>query len=314
MTEPNDNAPAQRKSLAAEDASGPMADPIKDYIAGIGERTRGIRAQRGMSRKDLSRHSGISERYLAQLESGHANISVALLWQLAEALNVEFQELLPDGHARAVELKPLLTFLERLSLDEQKSAYSLLLERFSDAKGPVHGVALVGLRGGGKTTLGGLLAQRLEVPFIRLGEVIETLAGMKTPELFSLGGQKAYRRLEQQAVRQVIGDNACVVVETGGSLVSEQQTYDALLGSFYTVWIKASPEEHMSRVIAQGDLRPMEGNAEAMSDLKRILEERESYYSAANYVLNTSGRSVQDCLQELVSQCRPYLSRQEPGS
>lgn len=314
MTDPTDNAPAQRGSAPADDAPGAMTDPIKDYIAGIGERTRGIRAQRGMSRKDLSRHSGISERYLAQLESGHANISVALLWQLAEALNVGFQELLPDGHARAVELKPLLTFLERLSLDEQKAAYSLLRKQFSDAKGPLHGVALVGLRGGGKTTLGGLLAQQLKVPFVRLGDVIEKLAGMKTPELFSLGGQKAYRRLEHQAVRQVIDDNASVVVETGGSLVSEQQTYDALLGSFYTVWIKASPEEHMSRVIAQGDLRPMEGNAEAMSDLKLILEERESYYSAANYVLDTSGRSVQDCLQELVSQCRPYLRRDGSGS
>ncbi|MGA8258635.1 MAG: helix-turn-helix transcriptional regulator [Arenicellales bacterium] len=312
MAEPTGNAPPYRVAAAADDGSGSMVDPIRAYIAGIGERTRGIRAQRGMSRKDLSRHSGISERYLAQLESGQANISVALLWQLAEALNVEFQELLPDSHSRDFQLKPLLTFLERLSLDQQKAAYSLLLEQFSDAKGPARGVALVGLRGGGKSTLGGLLAQHLKVPFIRLGDVIENLAGMKTPELFSLGGQKAYRRLEHEAVRQVIDDNECVVVETGGSLVSEQQTYDALLGSFYTVWIKTSPEEHMSRVIAQGDLRPMEGNAEAMGDLKLILEERESYYSAANYVLDTSGRTVHDCLEELIGQCRPYLDRGRP--
>lgn len=315
MAEPTESVPADRGAATAADGPGSMPDPIKTYIAGIGERTRGIRAQRGMSRKDLSRHSGISERYLAQLESGQANISVALLWQLAEALNVEFQELLPDNDdSRGVQLKPLLSFLERLSLDQQKAAYSLLLKQFSDAKGPVHGIALVGLRGGGKTTLGTLLAERLNVPFVRLGEVIENLAGMKTPELFSLGGQKAYRRLEHQAVRQVIDDNECVVVETGGSLVSEQGTYDALLGSFYTVWIKASPEEHMNRVIAQGDLRPMEGNSEAMTDLKLIIEERKSYYSAANYILDTSGRSVQDCLQELVSQCRPYVGRRDPGS
>ena len=310
MTEPTKNAPSQRGIAPAAESSG--VDPIKGYIAGIGERTRGIRAQRGMSRKDLSRHSGISERYLAQLESGQANISVALLWQLAEALSVEFQELLPDNQVRAVELKPLLSFLERLSLDQQKAAYSLLLEQFSDAKGPVHGVALVGLRGGGKTTLGKLLARRLKVPFVRLGEVIENLAGMKTPELFSLGGQKTYRRLEQQAVKRVLESDECVVVETGGSLVSEQETYSTLLGSFYTVWIKASPVEHMNRVIAQGDLRPMEGNAEAMTDLELILRERESYYSAANYVLDTSGRSVQDCLQELVGQCRPYLGHHDP--
>lgn len=308
MNDPTPGASGYPAAAPADDGSGSTVDPVDAYIAGIGERTRGIRAQRGMSRKDLSRHSGISERYLAQLESGQANISVALLWQLAEALNVEFQELLPDSRSRAVQLKPLVTFLERLSLEQQKAAYSLLLKQFSDAKGPVRGVALVGLRGGGKTTLGGLLAQRLSVPFIRLGEVIEALAGMKTPELFSLGGQKAYRRLEHQAVKQVIDSSECVVVETGGSLVSEQQTYDAVLGSFYTVWIRASPEEHMSRVVAQGDLRPMQGNTEAMSDLELILEERESYYAAANYILDTSGRAVQDCLKELVDQCRPYLS------
>jgi XRE family aerobic/anaerobic benzoate catabolism transcriptional regulator len=295
-------------AAAADDKNASIPDPIRAYIAGIGERTRGIRAQRGMSRKDLSRHSGISERYLAQLESGQANISVTLLWQLAEALNVEFQELLPDNGNRAIQLKPLLSFLERLSLDEQKAVYTQLLKQFSDAKGPIHGIALVGLRGGGKTTLGTLLAEELEVPFVRLGDVIEKLAGMKTPELFSLGGQKAYRRLEHQAVKQVIDNDEWVVLETGGSLVSEQATYDDVLGSFYTVWVKASPGEHMNRVIAQGDLRPMEGSSEAMSDLKRILAERESYYSAANHVLDTSGRTIRDCLHELVNQCRGYFN------
>lgn len=288
------------------DGTASIPDAINAYIAGIGERTRGTRAQRGMSRKDLSRHSGISERYLAQLESGRANISVTLLWQIADALNVDLQELLPYPGSRSIQLKPLLSFIERLSLDQQKAVYSQLLKQFSDAQGTVHGIALVGLRGGGKTTLGNLLARELDVTFVRLGEVIEELAGMKTPELFSLGGQKAYRRLEHQAVRQVIDRDECVVVETGGSLVSEQETYDHLLASFYTVWIRASPEEHMNRVIAQGDLRPMEGSSEAMSDLKRILAERESYYSAAHYVLDTSGRTIRDCLRELVSQCRVY--------
>ncbi|MBS1269809.1 MAG: Shikimate kinase [Gammaproteobacteria bacterium] len=282
------------------------SDPIGDYIAGIGERTRGLRAERGMSRRDLSGHSGISERYLAQLESGHANISVTLLWQIAEALSVEFQELLPSSDAPAIQLKPLLNFFERLSLEQQKAAYSLLRKKFIDAPGPPRGVALLGLRGGGKSTLGNLLAQELNLPFVHLGDLIEELAGMKTAELFSLGGQKAYRRLEYQAVKQVIERDDPVVLETGGSLVSEQRTYNDVLGSFYTVWVKASPEEHMNRVVAQGDLRPMQDSNEAMSDLRRILAERQGYYSAANYVLDTSARTVQDCLRELVRQCRGY--------
>jgi len=307
MTADTDSAGRGRRTLQEEDTGASReSDPIAAYIAGIGERTRGLRAERGMSRKDLSRHSGISERYLAQLESGQANISVTLLWQIADALNVEFQELLPSGDTPGIQLKPLVSFLERLSLDQQKAAYSMLRKTFTEAPGPAQGIALLGLRGGGKSTLGQLLAKELDLPFFRLGDVIEQLAGMQTAELFSLGGQKAYRRLEQQAVRRVIDRRETVVLETGGSLVSEQATYNDVLSSFYTVWIKASPEEHMERVVAQGDLRPMQDSTEAMSDLRRILAERESNYSAANYTLDTSGRSVQDCLRELVEQCRSY--------
>lgn len=296
--------PAPENEAGGSSAS--PSDPINAYIAGIGELTRGLRAERGMSRKDLSRHSGISERYLAQLEGGQANISVTLLWHIADALNVAFEELLPSHHAPAIQLKPLLSFLERLTLEQQKAAYSLLRKTFTEAPGPNHGVALLGLRGGGKSTLGSLLARELGLPFVRLGDLIEEQAGMKTAELFSLAGQKGYRRLEHQAVKQVVERGEPVVLETGGSLVSEQQTLNDVLSAFYTVWIRASPEEHMNRVVAQGDFRPMRDSTEAMSDLKRILAEREGYYSAASYVLDTSGRSVEECLRELVEQCRNY--------
>lgn len=315
MIDDTDGTGTGGRALQAEakDSITSESDSIRAYIGGIGERTRGLRAERGMSRKDLSRHSGISERYLAQLEGGQANISVTLLWQIAEALNVGFQELLPSDAPPGIQLKPLLSFLERLTLEQQKAAYSLLRKTFTDAPGPAVGVALLGLRGGGKTTLGKRLAEELELPFIRLGDLIEELAGMKTAELFSLGGQKAYRRLEHQAVRRVIDRRETVVLETGGSLVSEQQTYNDVLGSFYTVWVKASPEEHMNRVVAQGDLRPMQDSTEAMSDLRRILAERESNYSAANYVLDTTGRSVEECLRELVEQCRYYSRTPNSG-
>lgn len=289
-------------------ASPPAPAAIRRHIAEIGERTRSLRAERGMSRKDLSRHSGISERYLAQLEGGQANISVTLLWQIAESLNVEIHELLPATEGPGIRLKPLQRFLERLSLAQQQGAYSLLRKTLGGSAGPVRGVALLGMRGGGKTTLGKRLAQELQIPFVRLGRVIEELAGMKTAELFSLTGQKAYRRLEYQALRQVIEGHDPAIVETGGSLVSEQRSYNEVLNAFYTVWIKASPEEHMERVVAQGDLRPMRNSSEAMSDLRRILRERVAHYSAANYVLDTSGRTIDDCLRELVEQCRSYSS------
>lgn len=313
MTADANGSRTERRALQAGDknADPPGSDPIGAYITGIGERTRGLRAERGMSRKDLSKHSGISERYLAQLEGGQANISVTLLWQIAEALGVDFQELLPSGDLPKIRLKPLVSFLERLSEDQQKAAYSLLRKTFTESPGPTQGIALLGLRGGGKTTLGKGLAAELGLPFIHLGDLIEELGGMKTAELFSLGGQKAYRRLEHQAVREVIERRGPVVLETGGSLVSEQATYNDVLSTFYTVWIKASPEEHMNRVIAQGDLRPMKDSTEAMSDLRRILTERESNYSAANYVLDTSGRSVEECLAELVEQCKDFGSARE---
>jgi len=316
MTTETDSFGTEQQVAKVDDktVSAADSDSIGAYISGIGERTRGLRAERGMSRKDLSRHSGISERYLAQLEGGQANISVTLLWQIAEALNIDFQELLPSDDTLGIQLKPLLGFLQRLSLEQQKAAYSLLRKTFADTPPPpAQGVALLGLRGGGKSTLGKLLAEELEIPFIRLGDLIEELAGMETAELFSLGGQKAYRRLEHQAVRRVIERRETVVLETGGSLVSEQRTYNDVLNSFYTVWVKASPEEHMNRVVAQGDLRPMQDSSEAMSDLRRILMERESNYRAVNYVLDTSGRSIPDCLRELVEQCRYYRAA-APGA
>jgi len=310
-------APETRNPMDVGDRDSSTAQPSPDesgvaelefdrYVNAIGKRIRGIRARRGMTRKDLAKHSVISERYLAQAESGKANISIALLWRIAQALQVKLIELLPEDGAEAIH-PPLVTFLRRLPPDQQAAAHIALQERFATPVTRVHGVALIGLRGAGKSRLGELLAEQFGVPFIRIGDVIEEIAGMKIGELFSLGGQKGYRRFEKRALEHVIGHHPVAVVEAGGSIVSQAETLGLLLDSYYTVWIKASPAEHMKRVMAQGDTRPMEGSEQAMEDLVRILAEREPEYRLAHYILDTSGRSILDCCQDLANQCEPYL-------
>lgn len=275
----------------------------------LSERVRATRARRGMTRKNLSRHSGISERYLAQLENGGANVSIVLMWRIANAMDVGLHELLPDQPSALVRFPPLADLLKRLSPAEEEIACTVLSRQFPTRRGPYRGVVLIGLRGAGKTTLGRRLAERFALSFVRISEVVERLGGMQLDELFELGGQKRYRRLEREAVRYVIGQCPRSVIETGGSLVSEPESFSLLRSTFYTVWVRTTPEEHMNRVISQGDMRPMAGGQEAMDDLRRILAEREPYYRSANYMLNTSARTIDDCVDELAAACAPHLER-----
>lgn len=286
-------------------------DPaIQQYLSDVSARLRGWRARRGMRRKDLATDSGVSERYLAQLENGDANPSLGVLLRLVNALDITPRELLVADEPEAEMHPGLLRVIQRLSDDQQAAAGTLLMRHYFPQDHAFTGVALVGLRGAGKSTLGEGIARELNVPFIRLGGVIERLGGMDLAELFSLGGQKAYRRLEREAVDDVIRTHPGSIVEAGGSLVSEMDTFNALRSAMFTVWVKADPEDHMNRVIGQGDFRPIRGSEEAMSDLRRILAEREPYYRASDYIINTSGRSVRACLNELVPVCRPYLTVQ----
>lgn len=280
---------------------------LENYIARIGEQIKIIRSRRGMIRKDLSKHSDVSERYLAQAETGKANISIALLWRIAHALDVEISDLLPETSARTVNTT-LLNLLRNMDEDAQKVSFSVLKNHFAKQIEKGHGVALIGLRGAGKTRLGSLLADEFRLPFVRLGEVIEKQAQMDIGELLSLGGQAAFRRIEKQALEYVIENYPMAVLEVGGSLVSQSDTFNVLLDSFYSIWLKALPEEHMQRVLDQGDLRPMAGNKEALEDLRLILSQREEEYQLANYTLDTSRRSITDCLLELVDNARPYLT------
>lgn len=284
---------------------------IAAYLRELGERVRSLRARRGMTRKDLSRHSDISERYLAQLENGAANPSVELLWRIVHAMGISFDELVSDRSIQPMSHAPLLDLLRTLTAEEQNAAYGMLVRHFApQPPQSLKGVALIGLRGAGKSTLGRAMGEACGVPFLRLGDLVEQLAGMELSEIFSLGGQKTYRRLEREAVQYVIDTHERAIVEAGGSLVSESETFDLLRASFFTVWVRTSPEEHMNRVIQQGDLRPMRGNDEAMDDLRRILAEREPFYGTAGYALDTSQRTPEDCLQELTAVCRPYLEVQ----
>ncbi len=272
------------------------------YLALLGKRVRAARAQRGMTRKILARDSGVSERYLAQLEAGRGNVSIALLRQIAMAMNVPLVDLVRDGAERSLELTLMIQRLQRLAPEELAQAGRLLtahfgLERGSDRHARI---ALIGLRGAGKSTLGGRLAAKLDRPFFEMADEIAAIAGMSLDQIFDLSGQGGYRRYEKRALERLIEREESFVLATGGGLVAEAATYDLLLSSCLTVWIKAAPEEHMRRVMAQGDLRPMAGNKEAMEDLRSILVEREALYSRADFILDTAGKREDQAFSELL--------------
>jgi XRE family aerobic/anaerobic benzoate catabolism transcriptional regulator len=277
-------------------------DPLKL----LAERVKQARARRGMTRKQLARDSGVSERYLAQIESGHGNISVLVLRRLAKALNVSADALLFEGPEPPVELVHMVEFLRRLTFDELKLARQMLLHQFGGVNPAARHrrIALIGLRGAGKSTLGAGLAERLDMPFLELDRLIEQDSGLTLNLIFDFRGQVGFRELERHCLDDVVGRYPSFVLATGGSLVSEPSTFERLLASCFTVWVRTSPEEHMQRVIAQGDMRPMANNRDAMSDLKQILAEREVLYSKADIQLDTAGHTLEESLDMLIRALR----------
>jgi len=295
------------RSRKASPSRGTPPKPISaDPLRLLAERVRQARARRGMTRKMLARDSGVSERYLAEIESGKGNISVLVLRGLAKALNLSIDRLLLEGPEPAVELVHTVEFLRRLSLDDLKHAHQLLLDQFGgiDPAARHRRIALIGLRGAGKSSLGRALAERLEMPFLELDQLIEQESGLNLSLIFDFRGQGGFRQLERQCLEDVLQRHPRFVMATGGSLVSEPGTLERLLASCFTVWVKASPEEHMQRVIAQGDMRPMSDNRDAMSDLQRILAEREVLYSKADVQLDTSGHTFEQSLEMLIQALR----------
>lgn len=262
-----------------------------------------------MTRRALARDSSVSERYLAQLEQGHGNISIARLLDIANALGVETAELLRGEDDVSAEISLIDELVRRLPPMEQKQALGLLRQQFSEHSGQRGHIALIGLRGAGKSTLGRMLADQMERPFVRLVGEIERAAHMEISEIFSLSGQKGYRRLEEQALLEVTRRPEPSIIEAGGSIVADPNTFNVLMTRCFVIWVRALPEEHMQRATEQGDMRPMEGNPEAMKDLTRILEEREPYYAQAHAILDTSEQTVDASfarLQEILA-ARPAL-------
>ena len=288
------------------------ADPAcssSEYLATLGRRVRDARARHGMTRRMLAHDSGISERYLAQLESGLGNFSIVLLRRLAKAIDVSVAELVNDESPQPVAYRLLVERLRRLKPAELSEASTMLTQRFGDRSGRAERIALIGLRGAGKSTLGAALAKHLGWRFVEMSREIEAEAGIRVAEIFDLWGQAAYRRYERRALERIVRMPPKIVLATGGGLVSEPATFGRLLDSFFTVWIEASPQEHWDRVIRQGDQRVAgSGDTEALADMRRILAQRDPLYGKADVRLQTRGKTARQSLRELIN-----LTRAEVG-
>ena len=267
------------------------------FLSALGKRVREGRERRGLSRKALSLEARVSERYLAQLEAGEGNVSIVLLRRVAVALGTTLPDLVGDG---TPEHRLIRRFLEEIPPHRLEDALVRLMREFGrdDASRRTR-IALVGLRGAGKTTLGAALARELHWPFVELDREIEREAAVSLSELFMLYGQAGYRRIERRCLERALDAHERFGLAVGGGIVSEPETFHLLLDRCFTVWVRAEPEEHMGRVVAQGDFRPMEGSAEAMDDLRRILAAREPLYRKADAVVDTSGADPAHSLREL---------------
>ena len=298
--------------LSSTDLADP--DPKDPFLTALGERTRALRARRGLTRKGLAKAAEVSERHLANVEMGVGNASVQFLRQLAQALSCSLAELVGDETASSPEWLMIREILRGRSDAELVQARAALTSMFGAPASQAarrQRIALIGLRGAGKSTLGRALAEGWKVPFVELNRGIEALAGCTLPEIHSLYGPAAYRRYEKRAMEDTIQRFPRAVIATPGGIVSDPATFTLLLAHCYTVWVRATPEEHMGRVLAQGDTRPMAGhadNAEAMNDLRRILESRAAYYSKADAVFDTSEMSPEAALAALRELLRDVIA------
>lgn len=287
-----------RGESSSQDTPDSTEALVDTLIKRVGSRVREARQRKGIPRRVLSDMSGVSPRYLAQLEAGEGNISIGLLQRVAIALDHRIEWLVGEDDPWNSEALRVADLFRTASSDVQQSVLRTLNPEPAGVT-RAQRICLVGLRGAGKSTLGGLLGKALNLPFVELNAEIEEQAGMPVGEVMALYGQEGYRKLEAQAVSRVIATHEAMILAVAGGIVAEPETYNLLLNHFHTIWLRASPVEHMERVRAQGDERPMAGNPEAMEQLKSILTSREALYGRAQAQLDTTGLTLEASLTQL---------------
>ena len=309
MTEPATRKLVQKADPKPQDGSGSVAA----FLAAIGGEVRRNRLKRGMTRRQLAQVSETSERYLAQIESGSANPSASVLRAVARALDLPVSALLPEARARSAALGSILDLLAQVPEADLPALAKDIAAHVARSEHADRGrrIALVGLRGAGKSTLGRMLAQHLGWPFIELDRIVEQHYGARIPDLIEMAGMATFRRQERAALERVVAGHEAAIITTAGGIVADAETYALLLRRAHTVWIKARPEDHMSRVMAQGDFRPMARNREAMADLLAILDSRRADYARAEAELDTSGDAVEQSFSKLLQIVMSLLPREE---
>jgi len=306
----SDEGPEAASDVAVEARAGSSTEAPRDdkhpFLVALGERVRSLRSRRGMTRKAVALAADVSERHLANLEYGLGNASILVLLQVAQALHCSLAELIGDVTTSSPEwllIRELLEHRDEAALRRVRETIGTLLGTGGGNAARSSRIALIGLRGAGKSTLGRMLAEDLGFPFVELSREIEQFAGCSISEIQALYGVNAYRRYERRALEEAIQIYPEAVIATPGGIVSDPATFNQLLAHCTTVWLQADPEDHMKRVMAQGDLRPMAASKEAMEDLKRILVGRAAFYSKADLRLDTSAQALQPtfvALRELV--------------
>lgn len=302
------NHRAEGTTMEAAEGTEEAKNPL---LLALGERVRMLRARRGLTRKQAALAADVSERHFANLEYGIGNASILVLQQVASALQCSLAELLGDVTTSSPEwllIRELLEHRNEVELRRARIALTELLGQPGGDRARGGRIALVGLRGAGKSTLGQLLAEDLDLPFVELSREIEKVAGCSIREIHDLYGTAAYRRYERRALEETVQIYADVVIATPGGIVSDPATFNLLLAHCTTIWLQASPEEHMGRVAAQGDLRPMAASKEAMEDLRRILAGRAAFYSKADLTLDTSGQTLEASFAQLRGLAREVLA------